>query len=108
MNAQPTGGSDATHEFDELVHQRTRLNILAFLSGAQRVEFTALRDALLLTDGNLNRHLKALLDGGLVVTKKQGPGRGRTFVSISASGRRALDAQIAAMKRFVDDFQGQS
>jgi len=95
-----------THEFDELVHQRTRLNILAFLSGAERVEFTVLRDSLALTDGNLNRHLGALADGGLVETVKQGPGRGRTWASLTADGRSALAAQVAAMRRFVDDVSG--
>lgn len=95
-------------DFDELVHQRTRLHILAFLSEAQRVEFTALRDSLALTDGNLNRHLKALADAGLVGSEKRGPGRGRTWVSITTDGRTALQAQINAMQQFIDAMGGAS
>lgn len=92
-------------QLDEVVHQRFRLGVLAYLSRIGRAEFTVLRDALALTDGNLNRHLAALVTAGFVnVTKPAEPGRrARTWVQITPEGRRALTHHVAALRRLLDE-----
>lgn len=41
---------------DPVIHQATRLRIMALLSRAQDAPFTYIRDTLGLTDGNLGKH----------------------------------------------------
>jgi len=63
---------------DELIHQPTRLQLmaaLAALSPDSEVEFTYLRDLLGLTDGNLSAHLLRLEEAGYIRTRKTFVGR---------------------------------
>ncbi len=88
---------------DEIVHQRTRLGILAVLAEGGRVQFGFLRDSLTLTDGNLSRHLTILEEAKYVEIDKGYEGkRPRTWIKITRAGRRALAAEIAALKAIVD------
>lgn len=87
---------------DDTVHQRSRLGILALLRSGVAIEFGAIRDALRLTDGNLNRHLKVLEDAQLVTSSRQtGRGRPKTWVQITAAGIEALDAELAALRALI-------
>jgi DNA-binding MarR family transcriptional regulator len=86
---------------DDLVHQRARLGILAVLREAAKVDFVRLRDTLGLTDGNLARHLQTLCAAGLVTTRKA---QSRTWVALTAEGRRAFDRELAALRALVDRF----
>jgi DNA-binding MarR family transcriptional regulator len=86
---------------DELVHQRTRLGVLAMLREAAKVDFVRLRDTLGLTDGNLARHLQTLAEAGLVTTRKA---QSRTWVSLTAQGRKAFDRELASLRALVDRF----
>jgi DNA-binding MarR family transcriptional regulator len=88
-------------DLDELVHQRARLGILAMLREAAKVDFVRLRDTLGLTDGNLARHLQVLSEAGLVSTKKA---QARTWVSLTAAGKKAFDKELAALRALVDRF----
>ena len=61
-----------------------------------------LRETLHLTNGNLNRHLKVLVDAGLLESiREEGKGRTRTWVTITPAGRAALDAEIAALRALI-------
>lgn len=93
------------NQLDEVVHQRFRLGVLAYLSRIGRAEFTVLRDALGLTDGNLNRHLATLAGAGLIiVTKPEEAGRrARTWVEITPGGRAALKHHVDTLRRLLDD-----
>lgn len=85
-----------------MVHQRVRLAILVVAHEAHRVEFTYLRDALGLTPGNLSRHLTTLAEAGLVVqTKDERGARTRTWVRITAKGRRALTREVDLLDALV-------
>jgi len=87
---------------DDTVHQRVRLGILAVLSEASRADFGYLRDALELTDGNLSRHIAVLEEAGLVKVEKGYEGkRSRTWLSATKAGRRALDAELAALRDLI-------
>jgi len=91
-----------TQDLDEVVHQRTRLGILAVLVEAGRTQFGFLRDTLGLTDGNLSRHLQILESAGYVIVEKGYEGRRpRTWIKTTRSGRKALDAEVAALRSLV-------
>jgi DNA-binding MarR family transcriptional regulator len=95
--------SHPADRLDEVVHQRTRLGILAVLAEGDRVQFGFLRDTLTLTDGNLSRHLAILEEAGYVAIQKGYEGkRPRTWIKITRSGRRALTGEVAVLKAIVN------
>jgi DNA-binding MarR family transcriptional regulator len=99
---QEAGGHPAL-AFDDVVHQRTRLGILAVLAEATEADFTYLRKVLDLTDGNLGRHLEILQNTGLISINKGYHGRRpRTRATITADGRRALRDELASMRALMD------
>ena len=94
-------------DLDRIFHERGRLAICSTLL-AQRdgLSFTQLQDACALTDGNLNRHLHALAEEGIVVTERRtGAGRPQTIVSITSAGRARFLAYIDALEAIVKDVQ---
>lgn len=95
--------SHPARAFDEVVHQRTRLGILAVLAEATEADFTYLRKVLDLTDGNLGRHLEILDGAGLITISKGYRGRRpRTRVTITLEGRRALRGELASMQALME------
>jgi DNA-binding MarR family transcriptional regulator len=102
-----TFGSIPTTSLDEIVHQRVRLGILTIVHEARRVEFSFFAEALSLTGGNLSQHLRVLEDAGHIRIDKGTQGRRpRTWVSITASGRRAFLDEISALKAIVSRVEG--
>ncbi len=92
---------------DDTVHQRIRLGILAVLTEVKRADFGYLRDALELTDGNLSRHIGVLEEAGLVATEKGFEGRRpRTWVEVTPAGRRALKAEMQALRELISRVDG--
>ena len=84
---------------DEVIHQRTRLAIMATLAGVERLEFNEIKAELGLTDGNLSAHAAALERAGYVKIVKDFKGRKpRTTLGITAKGRKAL-------RRYVESLQ---
>jgi DNA-binding MarR family transcriptional regulator len=97
---QPEQASQAhpTNGIDETVHQRHRLGILTITAEAHRADFGYLREALGLTPGNLSKHLTVLEEAGMIQVEKGYAGRRpRTWVRITARGRAALAAELAAL-----------
>ena len=47
-------------ELDDVVHQRTRLGVMALLHQTGEADFGTIRGLLELTAGNLSRHLRVL------------------------------------------------
>jgi DNA-binding MarR family transcriptional regulator len=87
---------------DDVVHQRVRLGILTIAHEARRVEFGFLRASLDLTAGNLSQHLTVLEKAGLVEIEKGYEGkRGRTWIHLTAAGRKALDDEISQLKQLI-------
>lgn len=92
--------------FDEVVHQRTRLGILAVLAEAGEADFRYLREVLGLTDGNLGRHLEILAEAGLItITKGYQKRRPKTVAAIASDGRRALSAELDSMRALIHRLQ---
>jgi DNA-binding MarR family transcriptional regulator len=87
---------------DEVVHQRSRLGILAILSTGDRVEFGYLRKALELSAGNLSSHLSILIQAHLVTAEKGYQGRRpRTWMTITPLGRQAYQDEMAVLRSLV-------
>jgi DNA-binding MarR family transcriptional regulator len=94
------------HDLDDDVHQRVRLGILAALIGLTRADFAHLKRELALTDGNLGRHLEVLGEAGFVkLTREAAGGRPRTWVSLTASGKRALRKEVQALRRIMSQVE---
>ena len=94
-----------TVELDEVIHQRTRLGIVAVLMEARRADFRYLKDALDLTDGNLSRHLQILEQAGYVrITKGFEGKRPRTWVAVTKLGRDAFGAEMYALRQIAERF----
>jgi DNA-binding MarR family transcriptional regulator len=94
---------------DNAVHQRTRLGILTILAGADRADFSFLRDTLDLTDGNLSRNLTVLENAGFVAIDKTFEGRrSRTWISVTPAGQKALTEEIQALREIVQAVEGRA
>ena len=90
---------------NELIHQPTRLKIMATLNalrGAAKLEFTELRKLLGVTDGNLGTHLTTLENAGYVEIEKTFVGKKpRTRVSLTRAGRRAFDIHVQYLRDII-------
>lgn len=95
---------------DPLLADTNRLRLLAALIGlptAGELAFTALRELLGLTDGNLGLHLRTLVEHGYAEVRKEGRGRlGRSFYHATAIGRAAFDTHVAALEAIVAAARG--
>jgi DNA-binding MarR family transcriptional regulator len=96
--------SHPTRRLDPTIHQPTRLGILTAATEAKSIDFVSLRDLLDVTDGNLSRHLTTLESAGYIAIEKTFEGRKpRTWISATPAGRKALAAEIAALREIVGD-----
>jgi DNA-binding HxlR family transcriptional regulator len=73
-----------------VLHEPHRLALVSALAPAvDGLSFNELKGACDLTDGNLNRHLKALEDEGIISQRKAADkGRPRTTVTLTPTGRK--------------------
>jgi predicted ArsR family transcriptional regulator len=88
---------------ERIFHERGRLAVCTCLvANPDGMSFTALQEACALTDGNLNRHLHALAETGIVKRSRiRGKGRPTTIVRITATGRERFLAYIDALEAVV-------
>jgi len=98
--------NDAPYAFtglERIFHERGRLAVCACLvANADGMRFTELQEACGLTDGNLNRHLHALAEVGVVRSERvRGHGRPATIVRITDQGRRRFLAYIDELETVV-------
>jgi len=97
-------GKDKPHNLiDEMIHQRTRLAIMATLASVRALDFNELKAQLGLTDGNLSTHLSTLERAGYVRIAKSFHGRKpRTTVAQTAKGRLALAHYVSVLQGLLD------
>ena len=87
---------------DRVIHDRTRLAILAALAATDALAFTDLKAVTGTTDGNLSVHARKLEDAGYVLCEKTFAGRTpRTEYRLSAAGRRALEKYLDHMDSLI-------
>ena len=87
---------------DQVIHDRTRLAILAALAASETLSFTDLKATTGTTDGNLSVHARRLEDAGYVLCEKTFAGRTpRTEYRLSAAGRRAFEKYLNHMDALI-------
>lgn len=91
---------------DDIIHQSTRLRIMAALNMLERreaLEFTRLKAMVDATDGNLGAHLDTLAKAGYVDIEKLFVGRRpQTRIKATTSGRRAFRGHVAFLRKILD------
>lgn len=92
-------------ELNRLIHQPTRLRIMAALISMaveEKADFVFLRNLLDLTDGNLSVHVQRLEQAGYVAVDKTFEGRRpKTWIWVTAHGREAFAAHIDALEQII-------
>ena len=88
---------------DTILHQPIRTRIVAFLVSREQATFTELKKELDITDGNLDAHMKKLLQAKYIrATKKAGDGkRVLTLYSLTSKGRSAFEQYLATLERIL-------
>jgi len=87
---------------DGVIHDRTRLAILAALAAREMLSFNELKAITGTTDGNLSVHARRLEDAGYVLCEKTFAGRTpRTEYRLSASGRRSFEKYLDHMDALI-------
>lgn len=90
--------------FDPVLHPPARLQIAAFLANVTEAEFARLRAVTGVADSVLSKHLSALVEAGHVKLRKAPfEGRQRTWAALTAGGRKAFAAHLAALHALVSD-----
>jgi DNA-binding MarR family transcriptional regulator len=76
--------------------------MLAALPDGDVLSFTRLQEMIGLTPGNLITHLRKLEDAGYLNSETTGNGRAsRTSITLTPTGRRALDTYTAALRDLI-------
>src|SRR5262245_61671715 len=91
---------------DDIIHQQTRLRIMASLNALadrERVEFGRLKAIVRATDGNLGAHLTTLENAGYIAIEKDFVGKKpRTRVVLTRAGRKAFARHVAYLRDILD------
>jgi DNA-binding MarR family transcriptional regulator len=89
--------------FDELILSKTRLAIISALIGGDKLDFTYLRNALKLSDGNLSVQIRKLEESGYIKVEKIFVNRKpKTFCRITARGRKAVVRLVKHLEDLVE------
>ena len=86
---------------DPVIHPITRLSICGLLaSGADWIDFAALRDTTGVSDSVLSKQSRLLEDAGYVEVRKGAVGRRpRTWFRLTPNGREAFQAHVAWLQQ---------
>lgn len=89
-------------QLDRVIHEKGRLAIMSMLAATPELSFTELRDALVMTDGNLTTHIRTLQEAGYVaVAKSYQNSRPLTTCTLTAAGRKAFSAYVTLLEQIV-------
>jgi len=96
--------SEVLDELDRVFHEKARLGIMTtIISSPDGMNFNDLKQVCDLTDGNLNRHLKVLVDTGVLRVKKTGNGRNtNSLYRLTTKGRRAFEKYLNALETILN------
>ena len=91
---------------DEVIHQQTRLKIMATLRAIPErewIEFTRLRAIVETSDGNLGSHIAMLGSAGYITVAKDFIGkRPRTRIRLTRTGRTAFTKHVEFLRTIID------
>lgn len=76
---------------------------MSMLAATPELSFTELRDTLDMSDGNLNTHIRTLLQAGyLAVSKTYEKNRPLTTCSLTAAGKKAFASYIDLLEQILE------
>ncbi len=88
---------------DRLIHEPSRMMIMAILYAGGQVSFLYLLNETGLTKGNLSTHLTRLEQGGYICIEKTFRGKvPQTLVSLTPEGRAAFEIYRKRLKELAD------
>lgn len=91
-------------EIDKLIHEPSRLAIMAQLYIVQSADFLFLLPQTGLTTGNLSRHIIKLEKAGYVKVEKEFVGKKpHTILQLTKEGRAVFTNYIENMKQIIDE-----
>ncbi|OYO10525.1 MarR family transcriptional regulator [Enemella evansiae] len=95
--------SHPRHRLDDRFTSPIRLSIVAALAQVSKAEFRVIRETVEVSDSTLSKQLTQLADAGYLTISKAAHGRHtRTWLSLTQSGRRALDEHLAALREIAE------
>ena len=106
MKARADEAPFAYAGLERIFHERGRLAVCTCLvANSEGLSFADLQAACGLTDGNLNRHLHALRELGVVDSKRAraSSGRPQTVYRITRTGRARFLAYVDELEALVND-----
>lgn len=93
MTTSQNQGDASSPQFDRIVHEPARLNILAFLYVVKSADFVFLLSRTGLTYGNLSSHMSKLEEAGYIEVQKEIKNkRPHTMLTLTKEGRSAFEA----------------
>lgn len=91
-------------KIDDVIHGRLRLGVMAYLASAEVAEFTELKNALEVTQGNLSVQLRKLEDAGYVEIEKSFVSRKPlTRVRLTPEGRKAFKDYLDVIGKLIGE-----
>ncbi len=95
---RPGEGNHPRHRLDPVIFSPVRLSIVACLAAVEKAEFGFVRNTVEVSDSVLSKQVSNLEDADYVKVKKGYVGKfPRTWLSLTASGRCAFEAHLAAL-----------
>jgi DNA-binding HxlR family transcriptional regulator len=92
----------AAPNLDRLIHERLRLGIISALAANESLTFSALKNLMNTTDGNLSVHARKLEEAGYISCSKYFEGRlPKTEYKLTAAGRSALENYLSHMEALI-------
>ncbi|MGY1806113.1 winged helix-turn-helix domain-containing protein [Blastococcus sp. SYSU D00669] len=91
------------HALDEHIHAPVRFSVVATLAATEEAEFGFVRDGVQISDSLLSKTVSSLEQAGYVEVRKGYLGkRPRTWLRLSAAGRAAFEAHVAALRAIAE------
>lgn len=90
----------SANDIDEVIHQKTRLGIMAHLAAVGETDFLSMKRTLGLTDGNISVHCNVLENAGYVESEKTFIGKKtKTTYRITPKGRKAFSEYVSQLEQ---------
>ena len=94
---------DALNGLDPALEHRVRLGICVLLARSDEISFARFKELLDQTDGNLGAQLRRLEDEGYLALRREfAERRPVTWYRLTAAGRKALKAHVAALHNVIN------
>lgn len=89
-------------ELDEVLHQANRTRIMTYLASFGKTDFTTLKKALNLSDGQMTSHMRVLLAAEYVLQDKFfEKNKPRTEYQLSELGKERFNLYLETLKQIV-------